>query len=175
MTSINQSCSDAQERFDTHELGLAPIGTEEKRQMEQHFKTCEPCQKWLSQWELIKLEAHGLEQLEVPSSVLASIMTKIDEAPVLIPQVQDSLAVTPAAIAVGAHTPSPVTNLPAKAQTFQSDLLVACSALALLIAASLHYASESLEGTASWCFSFAVLFAIQHFLRGNAQEPQFKT
>lgn len=173
MTSISQSCVDAQERFDTHELGLAPLGTEEKRQMEQHFKTCEPCQKWLSQWELIKLEAHGLELLEVPSSVMASIMTKIDEAPGLVPQMQDSLAIAPAAAAVG--TLSQVTNLSAKAQTFQSDLLVACSALALLIAASLHYASESLEGTASWCFSFAVLFAIQYFLRGNAQEPQFKT
>jgi hypothetical protein len=161
MTSSIQSCSDAQERFDIHELGLAPLETEAKRQMEQHFKTCEPCQKWLSQWELVKLEAHSLEQLEVPAMILPSIMSKIEAAPPLVPHVQSATIST--------------TSSTSQTPLFQSDLLVAAAAFVLLLAASLQYASESFEGTASWCFSFAVLFAVQYFLKGKTSEPQFKT
>src|SRR5450432_1146706 len=77
----NQFCNDAQEQFDIHELGLGPLDANAKKQMERHFEDCEPCQKWLADWELIKLDTRELIQLEVPSTVLSSIMANIEPAP----------------------------------------------------------------------------------------------
>lgn len=80
MMSDNQMCNDAQEQFDIHELGLAPLDPIARRQMEQHFESCEPCRTWLSNWELIKLDTRELSQLEVPLTVLSSIMSEINAA-----------------------------------------------------------------------------------------------
>ena len=155
MISDTHLCSQLQEQFDYYELGLGPLLPETKNQMEKHFESCDHCQKWLSEWELIKLDTRLLDQLEVPSTVLANIMSQIEPAQVAVP-----LTVT-----------SPT--------LFKSDLLIALVALGSLLFAWLRYASEGFEGTAAWCFSFIVLFAVHYMFQtlsqGKDQEPAYQT
>ena len=154
MRGNNQSCDQAQEQFDVHELGLGPLDPAARKQMELHFDDCQPCRKWLSDWELIKLDTHELVQLEVPSTVLSSIMAKIEPAPSEVASFEDIIAMVP---------------------ILRSDALIAVIAFAALLLAGFHYASEGFEGTAAWCAGFIVLFLANHLSKAMDQEPLYKT
>jgi hypothetical protein len=139
----DSSCKKIQEQFDLRELGLEQFDVTARKQMESHIESCSHCKDWLSQWELIKFETQQLPQLEVPGSVLANIMAKIDPAPQMVPK----FAMT--------------------------DWLLAGAGLAMLLFSSMHYAADGLEGGMAWCLCFLVLFGASQIFRFTGQEMDY--
>jgi hypothetical protein len=132
-------CDEFQNQFDLCELGLRHFGQDERKQLERHFEKCDRCQRWLSDWELIKLSTRELTQLEVPDTVLAGIMTKLEPAPALA-------------------------KLP---MSVNSDVLFGGAGLCVLLLASIFYASEGTEGAVSWCLSFVILLCAHYFFNSR--------
>jgi hypothetical protein len=130
-------CDEFQNQFDLCELGLKQLSPDERKPLERHIEDCKACQKWLSDWELIKLSTHQLSQLEVPDTVLSGIMTKLEPA-------RSEL------------------SMPVK-----SDFLLGAAGLGVLLVSSVCYAAEGTDGVMSWCLSFVVLLFAHYLLNSR--------
>jgi hypothetical protein len=139
----NSSCDEIQNQFDLCELGLGQFDLSARKQMESHIGSCDQCKKWLSDWELIKLETQQLPQLEAPTSIVANVMSKIET------------------------TPKPVPTFAV------SDLLLTVAGLALLIFSSRHYGADGIEGSMAWCLCFLILFAVSQIFKVKGQETDY--
>jgi predicted anti-sigma-YlaC factor YlaD len=139
----DSSCNKIQEQFDLRELGLEQFDLPARKLMESHIESCSHCKEWLSQWELIKFETQQLPQLEVPGSVLANVMSKIDQAPQAVPK----FAIT--------------------------DLLLAVAGLAMLLFSSTHYAADGLEGCIAWCLCFLLLYGTSQIFKFTRKEMDY--
>jgi hypothetical protein len=127
-------CDQVQNQFDLCELGLRQLEADERKLLERHFESCKPCQKWLADWELIKLNTRELTQLEVPDSVLAGVMKGLEPGRLALP------------------------TLP------KSDLLLGGAGLCVLFLTSIFYAAEGAEGAISWGLSFLLLLVAHYLL-----------
>jgi len=143
LKKIDSTCEKTQEQFDLCELGLEQFDVITRNQMESHIESCGDCRNWLSQWELTKLEAQQMPQLEVPSSVMVNVMAKIDSTPQAVPQF------------------------------IKSDLMLAVAGLAMLLFSSMHYAADGLEGGMAWCLCFLILLGISQIFKVTGQGKEY--
>lgn len=135
-------CEEYQNQFDLSELGLRHLVQDERQNLERHFEDCDHCRKWLSDWELIKLSTRDLSQLEVPSTVMAGIMSKLAVPPerVLVPAV--------------------------------SEVVIGGAGFGVLLLASAYYSAENPDGLAAWCVSFCLLICAHYFFSFTSRRVQ---
>jgi len=145
-----QECAQMRRQFDLYELDL-PFENDAAH-FEMHFQNCASCRNWLTNWELVKVSVHKMEELEVPSMVFDNIMAAVVPA-----------ASTTAITATAAKTTLPAVNVAAKFSS--GDLTTMLFGFGILVLSFTIFASASLDESISWCVSFILLIAFNQLMK----------
>ncbi|MDR3613422.1 MAG: hypothetical protein P4L53_07640 [Candidatus Obscuribacterales bacterium] len=131
----SQECAQMRRQFDLYELDL-PYENDDAN-FEMHFQNCASCRNWLTNWDLVKVSVHKMEDLEVPAMVFDNIMA----------------AVTPLS------TTAPVTGFSS------GDVASMSCGFGILLLSFIIFASASLDESISWCVSFVLLVAFNQLTK----------